>query len=324
MKLNVCIILFCASMSSANSDRSKRNTITGEPAILGFGLELLLTKLDNIRLELHNELHKHHATHMAALHKLEQQLSAQSMACCMAKVNQTSFVLTPTEPNQQSVTSTPPSKSKLPSFASCKDVSSTTSGVYRIRVNSDSEPIKVFCEQESFGGGWLVVQHRFDGLVSFSRNWTEYRDGFGDVRTEFWLGLEKMHQITTARRHELIVEMKDFSGTYKYARYNAFKIGDESEQYSLNILGTYSGTAGDSMSYNKGMKFTTHDRDNDRLSDTQCAHYTAGAWWHNACTYVNLNGLYMNANNSTSMLWFKFKDNQQGMSFSRMMIREVE
>ncbi|XP_035796369.1 fibrinogen-like protein A [Anopheles albimanus] len=321
MKLTVCFILFYASMCAAN--KSNRNTITVEPepyAILGFGLELLLTKLDHIHSELHKELHKHHASHLATLHKLEQHLSVQSAGCCKGNKGQSSFIIS----NVISATSTPSSKSEQPSYSSCKNLSTKVSGTYLIRVNSDSEPIKVFCEQEKFGGGWLVVQHRFDGTTNFNRSWIEYRDGFGDVEKEFWFGLEKMHQITTARTHEIIIELMDFSGTYKYARYDAFKIGDESEQYSLNILGTYSGTAGDSMSYSKGMKFTTKDRDNDRLSNTQCAHYTAGAWWHNACTYVNLNGLYVNANNSTSMLWFKFKDNQQGLSFSRMMIREVE
>ncbi|XP_049533411.1 angiopoietin-related protein 1-like [Anopheles darlingi] len=258
---------------------------------------------------------------MASLHKIEEHLTTQSVACGTAKEKQSTYAVS----NQQSVTPTlSPSKSKDLSYSSCKNGPTMTSGTYLIRVTNDSEPIKVFCEHEKFGGGWIVIQHRFDGTINFNRNWSEYRDGFGDLEKEFWLGLENMHQITMARAHEIIFEMKDFSGTYKYARYNAFKIGSENEQYRLNVLGTYSGTAGDSMSYNKGMKFTTKDRDNDLIADTQCAHYTAGAWWHNSCTYVNFNGLYINANNSTSILWFKFKDNQQGLSFSRMMIRELE
>ncbi|XP_035781470.1 angiopoietin-related protein 1-like [Anopheles albimanus] len=203
-----------------------------------------------------------------------------------------------------------------PSFSSCKNVLSNVSGIHQIHIKS--EPIKVYCEQEMFGGGWIVIQHRYNGAVDFFRGWNEFRDGFGDLNNEFWLGLEKVHQLTKQSRHELIVELKHFNGTYKYARYDAFEIGNEREQYILRNLGTYSGTAEDNMTYNKGMKFTTNDRDNDLNSSLQCAHYHGGAWWYKSCTNVNLNGLYMSASPKTSMFW----NNYNGLSFSRMMIRE--
>ncbi|ETN64668.1 hypothetical protein AND_003581 [Anopheles darlingi] len=77
-----------------------------------------------------------------------------------------------------------------------------------------------------FGGGWIVMQFRFDGSLDFNRGWDEFRDGFGDLNKEFWLGLEKVHQITSGRKHELMIELKDFNGTYKYARYDGFEIDE--------------------------------------------------------------------------------------------------
>lgn len=41
-----------------------------------------------------------------------------------------------------------------------------------------------------------VIQNRFDGSVNFLRGWTDYKHGFGNMATEFWLGLEKIHMIT--------------------------------------------------------------------------------------------------------------------------------
>jgi len=44
--------------------------------------------------------------------------------------------------------------------------------------------------------GWTVIQKRLDGSVDFYRNWTEYRRGFGQPEGEFWLGNERIHQLT--------------------------------------------------------------------------------------------------------------------------------
>ncbi|XP_035778205.1 ficolin-2-like [Anopheles albimanus] len=229
----------------------------------------------------------------------------------------------PQESNSTSTTTIAPTTTKPKSapYTSCKDVPLKSSGVYLLSINNETAPFKVFCEQERFDGGWIVVQHRFDGSVDFNLNWAEYRDRFGDLNKEFWLGLEKMHQITAARRHEIIFEMMDFMNNYAYARYDAFEIASESEQYRLTI-GNYSGTAGDSMAYHKDMKFSTKDRDNDMYT-YNCNENCKGAWWYNNCCNSNLNGLYKNAEYWYSMFWYAFSKRRLGLSFSRMMIREL-
>ena len=34
-----------------------------------------------------------------------------------------------------------------------------------------------------------MIQRRMDGSVNFYRGWTEYKKGFGDINTEFWIGI---------------------------------------------------------------------------------------------------------------------------------------
>ncbi|KFB37151.1 AGAP011197-PA-like protein [Anopheles sinensis] len=163
-------------------------------------------------------------------------------------------------------------------YTSCTGAPESVSGVYLIQVSVKSSPFEAFCEQNSFGGGWLVIQYRYDGSLDFYRDWAEYRNGFGSPYQEYWLGLERLYQLTSQGPYELLVELKSFNGTYSYAQYNEFEIASESKQYSLKKLGAFSGTAEDALSRQKGRKFSTKDRDND-ITKEDCAVTRHGAWW---------------------------------------------
>ena len=141
------------------------------------------------------------------------------------------------------------------------------------------------------GGGWTVFHKRFDGFVGFYRGWDEYKNGFGDVNGEYWLGNEKIHQLTEIPS-QLRVEIKTQSSGNKYAKYSNFTVTNEASNYTL-FVGFYSGTATDKLTYHNGMAFTTKDRDNDKKGSNQnCAVTYKGAWWYNNCYYSSLNSNY--------------------------------
>ncbi|XP_049548147.1 fibrinogen-like protein A [Anopheles darlingi] len=322
MKLSVYFTLICITFSNVRS-----NADANQDTLSANGVETLLRKLENIDRKLlelqngQNELQNQIASIKASQEKTLADLSAlqnQSLVILEHQVAAASHVQ-----SSATVVNYMPLNSQLPTSmaTSCKNVHNNASGVYLIRVNNDITPFNVFCEQEKFDGGWTVVQHRFNGSVDFNRDWVAYRDGFGDIEREFWLGLEKMHQITTERPHEIVIEMKDFRGNYAYARYNQFKIGSESEQYKIT-LGRHTGSARDSMQDNKNMKFSTKDRDNDK-SSSHCAQKFEGAWWHKDCTLANLNKRYKNLSNGDAIYWYGFRNDHRGLSYTRMMIREI-
>ncbi|XP_035670192.1 techylectin-5A-like [Branchiostoma floridae] len=70
------------------------------------------------------------------------------------------------------------------------------------------------------------------------------------------------------------------------------RVSSEADGYRLHISG-YSGTAGDSMAYNNGQRFSTVDRDNDVSSGHCSQQYGQVGWWFRHCGYSYLNGRYL-------------------------------
>jgi len=168
----------------------------------------------------------------------------------------------------------------------CAEATATSkkSGIYEIVIPSYSEyPFRVFCDAETRGGGWTVFLSRMDGSENFYRDWYTYQYGFGNLNGEFFLGLDKLHALTADYSQELLVLLEDSHGVTAYESYDRFGIADQHEGYALDTLGRASGTAGDSLSYQKHMKFSTFDRDNDRWERGSCAQRDTGAWWYNSC-----------------------------------------
>ena len=149
-----------------------------------------------------------------------------------------------------------------------------------------------------------MIQRRI-GSTDFYRNWNDYVNGFGNLNSNHWLGLEKIHRLTKANSI-LRVDMTSYTKGSRYARYNVFKVGSSATSYKLTT-GSYSGNAGDRLTYHNGMKFSTKDRDNDRNGGS-CAGTYRGGWWYNNCYYSNLNGIYAGSrkSNPTYCVWSSF------------------
>lgn len=177
----------------------------------------------------------------------------------------------------------------------CDDIlaadSSSTDGVYTIySTNSSDSAIEVFCDMTIDDGGWIMIQRRIDGSEDFYRDWQNYVDGFGQKDGEYWLGLETIHELTKGNDYELRVDLEDFDGSRRFAKYSSFMVGEGSD-YTLSISG-YTGDAGDSLSHHSGSRFSTKDRDQDTWGES-CAQEYKGGWWYSSCHGSNLNGLYL-------------------------------
>jgi hypothetical protein len=177
-------------------------------------------------------------------------------------------------------------------YSSCQELleaGHNASGIYTIFPAGFNNTLQVYCDMDTDGQGWMVIQRRQDGSVDFYRNWADYQVGFGDKSGEFWLGNENLRTLTeSAGPWKLKIEMVRWDGEESFAEYGHFKIGGDN--YQLEI-GSYknSSTAEDSLEWHNGMMFTTKDKDND--SQTQADQITGG-WWYWRGYEANLNGKY--------------------------------
>ena len=108
------------------------------------------------------------------------------------------------------------------------------------------------CEEPGDGGGWwTVIQRRGQfGNPSdyFARLWQDYRNGFGKVEGEFWLGLDNMATMTGVGNWQLRVDLTDWDGRQYFALYDHFRVGP-GPKYRLSLSGFNPvSTLGDSIS----------------------------------------------------------------------------
>uniref|UniRef100_A0A667XUM8 Angiopoietin-like 2a n=1 Tax=Myripristis murdjan TaxID=586833 RepID=A0A667XUM8_9TELE len=200
----------------------------------------------------------------------------------------------------------------------------TTSGIVLVKPENTNRLMQVWCEQRHDPGGWTVIQRRQDGSVNFFRNWETYKQGFGNIDGEYWLGLENIYWLTNQGTYKLLVTLEDWSGRKTFAEYASFRIGSEADSYKLRV-GRYHGNAGDSLTWHNGKRFTTLDRDHDAYTGN-CAHYQKGGWWYNACAHSNLNGVWYRGGHYRSryqdgVYWAEFRGGAYSLKKVTMMIR---
>ena len=175
-----------------------------------------------------------------------------------------------------------------------KQVGVKVNGVYKIHQNI-LKITQVYCDQTTDGGGWTVFQRRIDGSVDFFRDWEHYKQGFGNLQNEFWLGNENIFTLTLQglypRGNELRIDMMNAKKIKKFVKYADFHITNAIAKYTLHVSG-YTGTLNDALKRHNRKKFSTFDSDNDGYSPANCASFLFGGWWFDDCHECNLNGKY--------------------------------
>uniref|UniRef100_A0A8C8VNW7 Fibrinogen C-terminal domain-containing protein n=1 Tax=Pelusios castaneus TaxID=367368 RepID=A0A8C8VNW7_9SAUR len=173
------------------------------------------------------------------------------------------------------------------------------SGLYVVRP-LNSPLIAVYCEMEK-NDGWTVLQrNNVSEKTSWARTWSAYKEGFGNLERNHWLGNEFIHLLTRQNAFLVRFVLVDANGNKLHADYHSFELDSEKNGYALR-LGDFSGNIVDALTimYETGihdnMKFSTIDKDQDRRVHSNCSLEHHGGWWYDNCRSAVLNsdeGIY--------------------------------
>ncbi|ELT95726.1 hypothetical protein CAPTEDRAFT_211553 [Capitella teleta] len=151
-------------------------------------------------------------------------------------------------------------------------------------------PFSIFCTSNQL----IVIQRRTSPFgLSFNRTFQEYKDGFGYLSGEFWLGLDKIHEITSDPRvnYELHAEFRTPTGTRYSLEVPDFRVGPGP---------TYTMTNSDFTTYafTSGQSFSSRGPEIERV---RLCVPLYNSWWfsNDDCNYIIHHFINPNANSPT-------------------------
>jgi len=140
----------------------------------------------------------------------------------------------------------------------------------------------------------VLIQQNFGGSNTFNRSWAEFKVGFNDSNGNYWIGNDRLSQVTQSGIYKLRVELLQ-TNTYRWywVEYGVITVLGESHNYRLGVSG-YSSDLNSyfgELSYQNGMMFNDRDNDpwkNGTYNDNRAV-YNGGGFWYKDCGPASVN-----------------------------------
>jgi len=94
---------------------------------------------------------------------------------------------------------------------------------------------------------WIFLMQRYvPSGFNWNLTWNDYKNGFGSSDSDdFWMGLERLHLLTTSGSYRLRLEFQEtVTGYWISIEYWFFYIEDEAANYTLHVSGYVPGDDG--------------------------------------------------------------------------------
>ncbi len=122
-----------------------------------------------------------------------------------------------------------------------------------------------------------------NSTTAFNKSWNEYTNGFGDINSYHWLGLDNIRQLINQQQMSIRIELSNSIRNLYMIEYDSFFIGPEEQKFQLTIGKKIFGSLRDSFAYHNGSPFSTYDQDNDAYGSGSCSILHNGGWWFKDC-----------------------------------------
>ncbi|XP_054083046.1 angiopoietin-related protein 7 isoform X2 [Zeugodacus cucurbitae] len=182
------------------------------------------------------------------------------------------------------------------------NLSAGNSGIYNITPLNMS-PFEVFCLTDPKGGcGWTLVWRRNEINDDFNRTWAEYRNGFGELTDNFFIGLDKLYALTIAEPQQLRMGIKYGSNNWELDIFDEFVVGNVCTQYELVITNPQNKRR-IFKRLNKRAHFFTKDLSSSSKNE-ECAKAMGMGWWYtdDCKNYLKSRVYYRYINSPTYMV----------------------
>ncbi|XP_076814984.1 techylectin-5A-like [Clavelina lepadiformis] len=185
-------------------------------------------------------------------------------------------------------------------FTGCDDVYKRgyrSSGVYPIWLKRGYYFVHVHCDMDFVHPlhptrGWVTIQRREDGSISFRDDKEVYETGFGLPSGEHWVGNYNLYNLMARRRDgdvtlrvRLRIDVEDDQGMSGFAEYDDFVVGENN--LTVLSLGSKSGTVPNLMLPTLNRPFYVN-------GTNSWGSYDGGWWFDEKWKGSNLNGPYIN------------------------------
>lgn len=121
----------------------------------------------------------------------------------------------------------------------------------------------------------ILIYKKINNDPTFNTIWEDYKNGFGNINSNYFIGLETIYQLTK-EPCQLYITLEYRNYTHLYVNYDHFKIDDYHNLYKIVSLGDCTGPAGDLMRSSENTFFKTSDYNSSGYNWASILGY---GWW---------------------------------------------
>ena len=106
----------------------------------------------------------------------------------------------------------------------------------------------------------LIVSRDNAKTNFFYKTMNEYVEGFSDGQSNFWIGLDTLHKVTSNTQYGLRVVATSETGFEYVEEYWKFRVGSAAQKYKLEVSGLFSNIGIGNFAQDNGLTFSTWDQ----------------------------------------------------------------